>query len=96
MASVSVKKCVSSFLSVSDKDALRALLMAGISAFLTSLYNTIADGALPSKAEWKAAGMAALAAGIGYLIKQFLSGPKAAETKASNVVTTVNADLTTK
>lgn len=54
-------------------DLGKGVVMAILGAFLTSLYAIFQAGALPTAADLKVAGLAALVTGGSYLIKQLLT-----------------------
>jgi hypothetical protein len=63
----------SSYLTVQQKDLIKGLVVAVLTAFLTSVGVALEDMALPTAKEFKDCGLAALGAGIAYIIKNFLT-----------------------
>lgn len=55
------------------QDLLKGLITTFLTAFLTSIYQWINGGSFPTVAQWKTAAIVGLAAGIGYLLKNFLT-----------------------
>ena len=58
------------------RDITRGFITAIITAFLTSVYQSIESGALPTLAQLKTAGLIGLGAGVSYLLKNLLSPAK--------------------
>ena len=54
------------------KDALKGFIVAAITAAITAIYNFIQAGTLEN-VDWKGVGGIALAAGLAYVIKNFLT-----------------------
>jgi hypothetical protein len=63
----------SNFFNLNWSDLVKGFVMAVLTALLTSVYQVIQSGALPTLAQLKVSGLAALVAGIAYLIKNLLS-----------------------
>jgi len=63
----------SPFLSIHAKDLIKGIIVAVLSASLTGLYDIIASGTMPTGSQWKTIGIAGLTAGVGYVIKNWLT-----------------------
>lgn len=63
----------SKFFNLNLQDFIRGFVVAVLTAFATVLYQTLESGAFPSPAQLKVAGINAAAAGVGYLLKNFLT-----------------------
>jgi hypothetical protein len=63
----------SKFLTVNQADAVKGFIVAIITAGLTVLMTMLDGGVIPTDGEWKKIGIAALSAGIAYLIKNVLT-----------------------
>ena len=63
----------SPFLSLHTKDAIKGLIVAILTSVLTGVYDIIASGAMPTAAQWKTIGIAGLTAGVGYVMKNWLT-----------------------
>lgn len=63
----------SKFFNLNVRDFIKGFVVAVLTAFATVLYQTLESGALPSPAQLKVAGINAAAAGVGYLLKNFLT-----------------------
>lgn len=63
----------SPFASLGKSDFLKSIIVAVLAAFLTALSPILDSGALPTMEHLKGAGIAGLAAGVGYLLKNFLT-----------------------
>ena len=62
------------FLSVGQRDAIKGLILASITAIITGLYTSLQSGHLPATAdEWKVIGLSAITAGLSYVTKNFLT-----------------------
>ena len=77
MASKFIKKCVSTYQSISKGDLVNGLVVSVLTAVVAVIGQTLEYGHFPSKVEWILAGKAGFGAGAGYLIKKFFSGPDA-------------------
>jgi hypothetical protein len=55
-------------------DVGKAFVMAGLVVVVFGLQTSLSAGAFPTGEEWGKIGIAALNAGIAYLIKNFFSG----------------------
>lgn len=55
------------------KDLFKGFLVAAITVIVAGLYTTISDGSFPDWAELKTLGLAGLAAGVSYLLKNFFT-----------------------
>jgi len=64
---------MSKFLSVSQEDAIKALIMAGLTAFLSTLIAILNAGAMPSHDDWKKVGIMTLSGTLSYILKQWLT-----------------------
>lgn len=73
-------KVTSGLFSINWKDALRGLLVASITAALILIQNQLSTGVVLN---WKEIGTTAGLAGIGYLIKNFLT-PATIQTRIKN------------
>ena len=58
---------------VNAKDVVRSLLLAVLTAAGTTLLQIVNTGLLPDRAGWKTVGISAGAAGLSYIIKNFLT-----------------------
>lgn len=75
-------------------DLGRGFIVTLITAALTVLYQSIADGAIPALPQLKTALLVGVGAGISYLIKNLLTGvPKSVEV---DVTKTIVVDATSK
>lgn len=63
----------SQLFTLSMRDFAKSLVVAVITAFLTSILAMVQSGAIPSIDNLQQAAMAAVTAGISYLIKNFLT-----------------------
>ena len=63
----------SPFLSIHVKDLIKGIIVAVLSATLTGVYDIIASGTMPTASQWKTIGIAGLTAGVGYVIKNWLT-----------------------
>jgi len=63
----------SNFLRLDTSDLVKGFVVAFLSASLTGLIATLDNGALPSLAELKQAGVVGLTAGLSYLLKNLLT-----------------------
>ena len=61
----------SSIFTLNNKDFIKCLLVAVLSAVITILYNTIETGSL--NFDWKAIGTMALTSALGYILKNLLT-----------------------
>lgn len=59
-------------------DIAKGFIVAFLAIFVSTVAVTINDGALPTVPELKAAAMAGFAAGVGYLLKNFLTNSQGA------------------
>lgn len=66
----------SSLFSMSIHDLVKGFIVALLTAFLSGLTITIEDGSLPTLIELKQLALVGLAAGVGYLAKNFLTNSK--------------------
>lgn len=66
-------KSQSSFLSLNWRDALKGLIVAALTAFVSTLSLTIEDGQLPTKKDLVNCLLAAIAAGVAYLMKNLFT-----------------------
>lgn len=58
---------------LSVKDAVKGVIVAGITTILTGLLSALSSGALPDYSTLKGLGLAGLAAGLGYIVKNFFT-----------------------
>lgn len=63
----------SNFLSLNTKDVLKGLLMAVLTPAILIIQQSLSAGSLIFN--WKEIGMAAIAGGLAYLVKNFFSSP---------------------
>ena len=63
----------SSFLSIHWNDAIKGIIVSILTSTLTSIYDIISNGGLPTADQWKAIGIAGATAGVGYVIKNLLT-----------------------
>ena len=63
------------FLQLGMKDFIKGLILTVITVVITGLYTvlTATPPALPTAAEWGSLGLMGMAAGVSYLIKNFLT-----------------------
>lgn len=61
------------FFSLGWQDFVKGLVVAVGTAFITAIIQTLEMGALPSVSQLKAAGVMALAAAAGYLLKNLFT-----------------------
>lgn len=67
----------SKLFSLNWKDGLKAILMAALGAAIMVLYTAIEPGGQGlNEYTWKEAALAALSAGLGYIIKNWLTNSK--------------------
>lgn len=66
----------SKFLSLDERDAVKGILVAGITAGLTTLMTMLNGGIIPSPSEWKQVGVTAVSAGIAYIVKNLLTNSR--------------------
>jgi hypothetical protein len=66
----------SNFLSLNLRDFFKGLVLAVITAVMTSAYELLQAGTLFDKESLKKVGMVALAALLAYIIKNFFSNSK--------------------
>lgn len=64
---------MSEFLKLNVLDLLKGCLVAALTAFLGALYEVLNAGGIPDLVQLKSWGLAALAAGVGYILKNFLT-----------------------
>jgi biotin transporter BioY len=64
----------STIFTINWADLGKGALVAAITAALAIIGQSIEAGQLPTSAQLKVAGLAGLTAGIGYIIKNFLTG----------------------
>jgi len=69
----------SKFLQLNWKDAVKGFAVAALTAAIAGVYESLQLGSLPTLAQLKTAGLAGLAAGAAYLLKNLFSGEKAAQ-----------------
>ena len=63
----------SNFLRLGTKDFIRGLVVAVIAVVLSGILPMLESGALPTIANLKAMGIAGLAAGVAYLLKNLFT-----------------------
>lgn len=63
----------SNFLSLNTKDVLKGLLMAVLTPAILIIQQSLSAGNLTFN--WKEIGMAAIAGGLAYLVKNFFTAP---------------------
>lgn len=61
------------FLTIGLKDGIKGLITAIITALLTGAYSILDHGGLPTPAEWKTIAFSSIAAGVSYLLKNYLT-----------------------
>lgn len=76
------KVIVNKSLTIQWRDILNGLLLAVLTSVLTFLQASMQGGEFVFN--WSAIGMAAVAGGLAYLIKQFVSPPKVITTYDTN------------
>jgi hypothetical protein len=64
---------MSKFLSVNEKDIIKAFIVSCLSASLTCLYNFLTAWTIIGKAQLVSVGLAGITAGVGYLIKNIFT-----------------------
>lgn len=63
----------SKIFTLDKKDLLKGVIVAIITAFLTSLLSVLQSGGLPTLADLKVIGVTSLTAAIAYLVKNFVT-----------------------
>lgn len=76
----------SSIFTINWKDAGEGLLVAFLTAFLGGISQAVNDGALPTLDQLKVSALAGLAAGVAFLLKQFLTNSTGQIAKAEKPV----------
>lgn len=61
------------FLSLQWKDAIKGLIVSVLTSTLTGVYDIIANGTMPTTEQWKSIAIAGATAGVGYVIKNWLT-----------------------
>ena len=61
----------STFLNLNNKDFIKGLIVAVLSAVITIVYNTVQTGSLTF--DWKAIGLTALSSAIAYIMKNLFT-----------------------
>ena len=61
----------STFLNLNNKDFIKGLIVAVLSAVITIIYNTVQAGSLTF--DWKAIGLTALSSAIAYIMKNLFT-----------------------
>lgn len=64
---------MSSFLKLNVSDIIKGLIVAVLAAIITGVSASLEAGTLPSLDQLKTIGLTALAAGLAYLCKNFLT-----------------------
>lgn len=67
---------MSKFLRLDHYDALKAVIVAALTAFLTSVLQYLQAGSLPTREQVVSAWIAGLAAGVSYLVKNIFTNSK--------------------
>lgn len=63
----------SKIFTLDKKDLLKGVIVAIITAFLTSLLSVLQSGGLPTLADLKVIGVTSLTAAVAYLVKNFVT-----------------------
>jgi len=64
----------SKFMSLKAKDFTKGTITAALTAIVTGVYTSINAGTFPpDSAGWKAMGLVGLSAGIGYILKNWMT-----------------------
>ena len=63
----------SKLFSVNMKDGIRGVILAGLTAAGTAMLQVLNTGVLPDRAGMKTVGIAGVASGLSYVIKNFLT-----------------------
>jgi hypothetical protein len=66
----------SAFLSLDAKDAVKGFVVAALTSIGMAIVPVLQAGGLPTLAQLKVAGIAGLAAGISYLVKNLFTNSK--------------------
>lgn len=61
----------STFLNLNNKDFIKGLIVAVLSAVVTIIYNTVQAGSLTF--DWKAIGLTALSSAMAYIMKNLFT-----------------------
>jgi hypothetical protein len=61
----------STFLNLNNKDFIKGLIVAVLSAVITIIYNTVQSGSLTF--DWKAIGLTALSSAMAYIMKNLFT-----------------------
>lgn len=79
-----MKSILSERFSLQGRDFIKGLIVAALTAALVVVQTSLSSGNLVFK--WEEIGMAAVAGGVGYLIKNFaIEPPKVITTTSTNV-----------
>lgn len=63
----------SKFLGVNGRDLVKGVIVAALTVVVTAVATSLEAGGLPTLDQWKAIGMMAVAAGLSYFLKNFLT-----------------------
>ena len=63
----------SKFLGVNGRDLVKGVIVAALTVVVTAVAASLEGGGLPNAAQWKNIGMMAVAAGLSYFLKNFLT-----------------------
>lgn len=64
---------MSNYLSLNLRDLVKGMVVAALTVVVTALATSLQNQSLPSLDQWKQIGMMALAAGLSYFLKNFLT-----------------------
>ena len=63
----------SKFFSLNGRDLVKGVIVAVLASVVTALAAYLESGSLPSVDQWKSIAMMAIAAGLSYFLKNFLT-----------------------
>lgn len=63
----------SKFFALNGRDLVKGVIVAVLASVVTALAAYLESGSLPNVEQWKSIGMMALAAGLSYFLKNFLT-----------------------
>lgn len=64
---------MSKFFSLNFRDLLKGMIVAALTVVVTALATSLQSQSLPTLEQWKQIGMMALASGLSYFLKNFLT-----------------------
>lgn len=80
----------STFLKLNLKDLLKGLVVAVLTAVITSLYQAFQDGGMPTAEQFKTAGLIGVGAALSYLLKNLFTDSVAEAKQTLSDATTDN------